>query len=608
MNYYDINMEHIKNYRDFMYKALVDAKVSTTSNRLENIELIDTRNGSKSIVIQKGLNRYRLNSSYNPQEEAKKWVSQFEFKNLHTVIAMYGFGNGVFAKEIISQMGKEDKLFIYEPSAQLLLFVLHHFDLTELITNPQIIIAIENINEFEFHHILLNSLDINNIHNQMRLTYPQYDIIFPESGILFWKELKDAHFRATVNINTQKSFGTRMIENTINNIKYIKNSNTITDLIGTIPDNLPAIVVAAGPSIGRQLEALKEAKGKSVIIAVDRILDYLLDNGIEPDFLVTIDPMKAAQYFSKRDDITIPLMCFVESNSEILDVHKGKKIICNSSDYLIKVYEDNGHIPPQLFPSASVATFAFTACIELGFKRIILVGQDLAYDGNSSHAGGIEEKLVQNNDVMMEGIHGDMIRSRFDWKMFITWYQDMLVLFPDLEVIDAKDKGAKIKGTKVMSLQEAMKLNSNQDIFYEFDINQLKPTFNQEEWENFGRYIEESVDVLDKIKSKAKEAINAFNLLIKECKVNLKSRIIDEKLRRIEKINNFIEQQPVYKLIDYYVKAQATQELTDIYQVNDNQVDDSVHTYERARCIFEAIADAADYLKPELEQVLEENF
>jgi len=602
MNYYDINMEHIKNYRDFMYKALVDAKVSTTSNRLENIELIDTRNGSKSIVIQKGLNRYRLNSSYNPQEEAKKWVSQFEFKNLHTVIAMYGFGNGVFAKEILSQMGKEDKLFIYEPSAQLLLFVLHHFDLTELITNPQIIIAIENINEFEFHHILLNSLDINNIHNQMRLTYPQYDIIFPESGILFWKELKDAHFRATVNINTQKSFGTRMIENTINNIKYIKNSNTITDLIGTIPDNLPAIVVAAGPSIGRQLEALKEAKGKSVIIAVDRILDYLLDNGIEPDFLVTIDPMKAAQYFSKRDDITIPLMCFVESNSEILDVHKGKKIICNSSDYLIKVYEDNGHIPPQLFPSASVATFAFTACIELGFKRIILVGQDLAYDGNSSHAGGIEEKLVQNNDVMMEGIHGDMIRSRFDWKMFITWYQDMLVLFPDLEVIDAKDKGAKIKGTKVMSLQEAMKLNSNQDIFYEFDINQLKPTFNQEEWENFGRYIEESVDVLDKIKSKAKEAINAFNLLIKECKVNLKSRIIDEKLRRIEKINNFIEQQPVYKLIDYYVKAQATQELTDIYQVNDNQVDDSVHTYERA------IADAADYLKPELEQVLEENF
>jgi len=391
-------------------------------------------------------------------------------------------------------------------------------------------------------------------------------------------------------------------------MKYLKNSNTITDVKEVLPKDVPAIVVAAGPSIEMQLEALKRAKGKAVIFAVDRIIDYLLDNGVEPDFIVTIDPMKKVEYFSKRDNLTIPLLCFMQSNSEILEIHKGKKIICNCSDYLVKIYEDNKHTPPQLFQSSSVATFAFTACIELGFKRIILVGQDLAYNGNVSHAGGIEEKLVSGTDVMMEGIHGDMIRSRFDWKLFITWYQDILTLYPDLEVIDAKDRGAKIKGTKVMSLQEALNLNSNTDAIYKFDIEQLKPTFDEEEWKNIGEFLENNIDVLDKIKSKSKEAINIFEALIKECKKNLKSRVIKDKLKRIEKISDFIELQPVYKLIDGYVRAQATQELTDIYQVNDNQVDDSVQTYERAKCIFEAIIEASICFKPKMEQILKDNF
>ena len=35
-----------------------------------------------------------------------------------------------------------------------------------------------------------------------------------------------------------------------------------------------------------------------------------------------------------------------------------------------------------------MATAAFSVCVALQFKRVILVGQDLAYEGNITHAGG----------------------------------------------------------------------------------------------------------------------------------------------------------------------------------------------------------------------------
>ncbi len=154
MDYYEMNMVHIKPYSESLYNALIEVNISDTSNHLENINLIDTKNGSKAIVIRTDLAQFRLNSIYNPQEEAKKWVDQFDFKNLHTVISMFGFGNGVFAREILARMGEEDVLLVYEPSAELFLYVLHHFDLTDIFSNNKIILAIEKINEFDFHHVL----------------------------------------------------------------------------------------------------------------------------------------------------------------------------------------------------------------------------------------------------------------------------------------------------------------------------------------------------------------------------------------------------------------------------------------------------------------------
>ncbi len=485
--------------------------------------------------------------------------------------------------------------------------VLHYYDITELLSNSSVIIAIENINEFDFHSMLRIKMNITNIKGVIKCIYPGYEEIFPESCILFWEEIKDAYHNAIIQANTGVLFGKVYIENTLKNLKYLPMSSTICDLKKILPKDIPAIVVAAGPSLSTQVDSLKKAKGKAVIIAVDRILDVLLDWGVIPDFVFTLDPIKPVEYFTQRQDVTIPLLAFITSNNKIWEIHKGKKIICNGSEFLEPFYIDAEKIPPRTRPSGSVATAAFTACVELGFENIILVGQDLAYQGNATHAGGVEEKIAVNNDIMVEGIDGKMVKSRYDWKEFLIWYQDFLTVYPSINVIDAKDSGAKIKGTKNMSLDEAIATYSKgQGDFCLNEDELLTQKLSTEEIDKLRDYLRNGFEQLDAIENKSKKAIKICDRLIRDNEKNILSKEIDKNLESLKSINTFILEQKIYPLMDTYVTALTTHKLTNIYQFKDDLKDDSHNAYINSKAVFEAIFETIDLIRPLLKKSIED--
>lgn len=605
MNYYEKNMECIKTSRKHLYRLMKDADIQSLSNNLDEIYSINAKDGQQVLIVKSNNIEYRLNSAYNPVEEAKRWATQFKFHNINNIVSMFGFGNGVFARVLYQNMGEQDILLIYEPSIEIFLHILYNYDITDILTNNKIVIAIENINGSDFRTVLQNFMNITNMSEQVMCVYPQYDKLFPESCLLFWKELKDSYLYTKVNINTEIVFGKKIIENVLYNIRFISNSNTLLELKNMMPKDTPAIVVAAGPSVGKQIEELKRAKGKAVIFAVDRIVDYLLDSGLEPDFIVTIDPIKPVRYFSRRTDIMIPLICFMNSNPEILEAHKGRKIFCRCNPFLDKVYTDAKKVPPEINSGTSVATTAFSACIELGFEKIILVGQDLAYDGDKTHAGESDIKQTTGRDVMVEDINGRQIRSRYDWKRFITWYQDMLTIYTEIIVIDAKEKGAKIKGTTVMSLKEALDKNCSREYGENIVCDDLETTFNSVEINSIKEYLVKNLVILSNMKSKSKQAIKLCEILIKE--VDSKKSTIkgEESLKKIGRINRYLAKQPIYGLMGCFITGLTAQDLKGMFQFTDDISGDSRKIYEKSKNVFMAIIVAADYIRPLVEKAIE---
>ncbi|MBB2184193.1 motility associated factor glycosyltransferase family protein [Lachnospiraceae bacterium MD1] len=607
MNYLENNMECIKKNRPYMYKRLIETETRDTSDQISEIKSVITKDNSKTLYIKKGTKYYRLNSIYSPSNEANIWADQFELKSLSSIISMFGFGNGEFARSLINRIRDKDILVIYEPSIEVFYHVIEEYDITDILSNMQVSFTVEKINDIEFHNTLRVVLDINNISTQIICTHPFYDKIFPESGVSFFKELKDSYYNAKININTEIAFGKRFIENTLHNIRYLRDSISIHELKSIVPTDIPAMIIAAGPSVSEQIEYIRQAKGKVVIFAVDRILEFLLENGIEPDFVVTLDPMKPVQFFSNRTDVTIPLLCFIEANHEILDRHIGKKIFCNCTDFLKQVYENINKKPPMVLSSSSVATLSCLVCVELGFTDIILVGQDLAYDGNKSHSGREEISPNTNRDIELEDIEGKPIRSRYDWKSFKIWYEDLIALKPHINIIDAKTKGAKINGSTIMPLKDVLVKYCNQEFDYNTIANININTFDQEGIYAVKHYLDKNYNNIEKIIKKAKGSIKYCNILIDE--INHKkfnSGIELQYVTKIRKNNQFIQKSSLYKLIDIYVKAVSMQDILEMNKLSEDYSENKLITYMKTKKINEAIIEAADFIKPKLEDAIKQ--
>lgn len=607
MDYFEKNMEGLKQCRKGLYLKVQEADQYLAINKLDWIQNAVAKDGELYLTIQKEAKEYRLNSSYNPRHEARKWVGQYSFNNMNTVIAMFGIGTGTFAREIMKNRGTGDLFFLYEPCPELFFYVLNHYDITDIINDNRLILTIEGMNEFEFHNQLQNAVNITNIATQMRCIHSYYDKIFPESCIKFWKELKDNLVNARTNINTGIVFGQRFIKNSLFNTKYIKDSICLMDLKEHFQTDVPAIIVAAGPSLQRNIEQLKRAKGKAYLFVVDRILDYVLDEGLEPDFIVTIDPIKPIEYFTKRTDVKIPLLCELVANWEVLDCHKGRKIVFSCNPYFTKMYERLGKTPPKLMTGASVATAAFAACVELGFKRIVLVGQDLAYDGELTHAGGVAEKIDSPGNAMVEGIGNEQVRTRRDWYAFLIWFKDMITICKEVEVIDAKDRGAKIQGATVMSLKEVIDNYCTREIPTYAVMEQNTPTFSESEMIKVKQFFLDCYEELYMIKRKAADAIKICENQISEYQRNQNNGyILNKNFKKLSKINTFIFDQAVYFLLDDFITFASANQISQLYQFSDDINKNQISTYEKSISIFQAIIDATEFVKPLMDEALEE--
>lgn len=601
MNYYNYNLEQLKKYKKNLYDKILQLEDLIID---EDIESVQAKDGNRYIQIKKDNKVIRLNSNYRPVDQAKKWVEQYKLNDMYQVITMFGLGNGMFVRELLNKVTSTDMILIYEPSKEIFIHALHSYDLSDIIVAENISLSIEGINDAEFHNVIQQAIYWINLHSQVLCQHPQYIELFEESYLNFLKEIKAQNERTIVNRNTVGYLGVYESKNTIKNIKYIKESNTVMELYDRIPKHIPAIIVAAGPSLDKNVETLKKAKGKSVIISTDRALNVLLNHEIEPDFIITLDPIKPLEYFTTREDIDIPLMYRIEANPEILDHHKGRKFIFHSERFIKNIYDRLNKSIADLNPGGSVATAAFSVCVSLGFEHIILVGQDLAYGSNNlTHAGekNIEDRYDEG--IMVQGIDGNMVKTRFDWISFINWFQDAIALYNNIDVIDATEGGAKIEGSRIMTLQQVVDNYCTEEIDCNKIVEDLPLSMSESDVKILTEYIEKSIYDLDNIKRSVQELLSISDKLITQNRRGVTSDI-DKLTNKMSKINKQILKKDIYSLLDNYISKDRTNELDNIYKLTGDEVKDREITYEKSKQIYYAIKEAVDEVKPELQSAL----
>lgn len=604
--YYDHNIQVLKEYRRTFYE-LLQGKQHIVGDIELKVDSIATRVEEKALIIEKQGIQFRLNSKYNPIEEAENWAKQFYAKNLDTVFTMFGLGSGCFVRALAKKLNHESRLLVFEPSLDIFLHVLHEYDLEDIIKNDNILIIVKDINEYELPYLVAATLTWMNLYSNKTCVHPSYDTMFEESYSMFVGVIEDNAFNNVVSMNTYEKLAKSIVKNSLINLAHFRESISIWDLNKKLPKNVPVIIAAAGPSLLKNIDELKKAKGHAIIVAVDRAYEAFIRHGIEPDFVIVLDAMKPLKHCGNVPGFTVPLLYQFEASPEILGNHNGKKIIYGYEDFIGNIYQMLGMNCPKIKTGGSVTTAAFAVFAVLGFERIVLMGCDMAYEGEKSHAGEEQDELTDDYraiNLYVEDIYGNQVKTRHDWYTFLRWFEGVIVQLKDADIIDATEGGAKIKGTRIIPIREVIEKYCNEAIDCRRIVEETEATITSDDCDAIYRYLITASEDLMKIRKLSRKALKSSSALEKNINAGNRLTQYQNDLKSISDINETIETKPIYALIDYYVYGQGTTNINQLFFMTNKEETDDLIAVKNMTHIYQIICDACDFLEPKLLEVI----
>lgn len=604
MEYYSNNLTVLKEKNIHLYHCMLEVENELKDKEEEQFCIGEARDRSNILGLKRGERMFWLDSQYSPAHEAEMWAKGFAWKGYENIVLMFGFSNGTYIRELVNE-DNVNKILIYEPSKELLYYVLCHFDVKDILESEKVMIAVER--EI-FQHYLETILTMGNIRTVQRGVLPFYQELFFESYKKYLKVIAVVNNDIVVGFNTMQHFWNTWIDNYCYNIRFLKKSTSLEKALSVFDKGNPVIIVSAGPSVSDELEGLKAAKNHILIVAVDRIVDFLMENGVEPDVIFTIDAKYRKSLMNVERVAHIPLVIGATASREITENHHGKKLWFSDCKFLGNIYEKLGKEVGNYELGTTVSSMAFAAFLSHGYKEIILVGQDLSYDGEFSHAGGIKEEVAYlKKEYNIAGIHGTIVRTRDDWYTMLRWYNGILARYQNVKVYDAKSRGAQINHTINIRLKEFVEQYQWQTIDYRKKLVELEPTFNSEEWKTVLTELHNGVENLKTGKEKTLNAIKCCERLIKGLEEHLELSKEDEKdLQEVQETNDFIQNQAVFALLSSYIDNYFREAMYALNEKEGNIQLDAKKVYMATIIQMQAVQYGADYLYPKLGQAIKQ--
>jgi hypothetical protein len=280
---------------------------------------------------------------------------------------------------------------------------------------------------------------------------------------------------------TRFEFEERWAENIFRNIHKIFAGPAVSGLFGRFR-GYPGIIVSAGPSLRKNIDALAEFRDRALIVAVDTAFLVMARKGLAPHMVMTLDAQKySLKHFQGTGSCEPVLVADLVSYPRITDNYAGTTVFSTTSKYysdldgtmrreptpMVNWIERYTQPIGDIQSGGSVATSAFDLLRTLGCAPIIFVGQDLAYTGREIHCTGTyhnsewipRTSRFLNLDTINQGVirrrkikyveayggHGRVI-SDYVFDLYRGWFEDSAskVGFP---LVNATEGGARIRNT-----------------------------------------------------------------------------------------------------------------------------------------------------------------
>jgi len=523
------------------YAALMarypDLALTLSMVKIENYQLAKIENCLPNVILPDGSFYYLGNMIQYCEEQFKG----FEANNVKIpVFCSFGLGYEVlYWLQFKSKEHQTQGVIIFEKDIELFQCAMNVTDLTQLISNPgihffvgvpldQLYTKLREHYQKEMQQMLMCGA------TQPLFLYPAMkigkDYYIQAMQILF-----EAMYHNIQNFGNCPEDSLIGLENMLDNVSEIVNNPGINLLYDKFKGK-PAIIVAAGPSLKKNMHLLKGLEDKALIISVDASFKYLMKNGIKPHMVTSLErEHEVQQFFDNFDPEEVKdvymTACPVLFNHVYKSYTGPQIIVYRNFDHFKWLEIDRGILDIKL----SSSNMAFKIAEALGCDPIILVGQDLAYgEDGETHVTEVPFSSEGEGIFFVKGNVSDQVKTNTGWYNFLRAYEVDITQHKG-SVINCTEGGAFIPGCHVAPFAETIE----RFMHVPFDpLEIIKENLSQ--FNSVANDLEKLKGIVEKTESDVRSIIDLCIVGAESCKKHKEELEIGPALERLAEIRQEI--------------------------------------------------------------------
>jgi len=447
----------------------------------ENIKYhtVSTRENVPALIVNSGGREFPLHSRMYPTKESKSFEKMFEPERYDTVLIL-GTGLGYHLIGIEPLITKYRKVILIDIISGIESEILKNEKTSFLCKNENVYfltgMTLDYIEE-KLHKLI----DMENTRGISVLDHPASIRVFDSYYTGVRAVIENIINRKAASGATKKAFGTMYLKNAVKNLEQIHRFGSVSDLFGNFSP-YHALVIASGPSLEYHISSILEHRECFFIIAVDSAVPVLLERGIIPDFMISVDPQAYICEHLLGCDLSLVFSVFsITSSSHAVsiftgDMTAGRVLLSFNSHPLSQVIDQLYNEPAGSVDSAtgSVAGDAVNLAYRLGFRKIGLLGCDFSFSDYVIYSRGTAyqrrySKIFQNRfqnaetsnfNYIMKSSRGYKCCGRFSRRSFDQYriaLEDFIRQQGIKNLYSINGKGIPLKGAPETEFREFLK-------------------------------------------------------------------------------------------------------------------------------------------------------
>ena len=537
------NSELLKRHFPDFYKKAVYVDYTYSSLKISSLN-------DEKLFLQSPSCSCFLHSTYNVDREMQELFREAD--DPEQILIIFGLGMGYCLDYIQKQKIRYRKVLVLEPFNNIFREMLKWRDLELLLKKRAVSLSIFNDVRQIMPQIMGQVMTSRKVKFVYHMSYRSiYSEVYQEISRIFSDE-KMAFLSSTNTINYFLN------EWTENQLMSIAKKQPDAAVLNNKFENIPAVIVSAGPSLENRIDELKEIQDKALIIAPGTGARICKQKGIKAHVAIAMDSQKAeADIF--RDSSVETLVGSYRLHPEVDRVFPNRLLrMTISNDFIAQYYQHYLNLPVDTVSDhASVSSTAVDFAVRLGCNPIILVGQDLCYYDNKSHAGKQKDSLPESTRKILQeatDINGERVYTipgylavRRDMELLNLKYRNSHTIInatqaglgmPGIENRDFRDVIDRYIATADCNVQkiieEALNQGSKEDIYGDVDINA------------FYQHVLDEIDKLENINENKRDQLNHLHRLLE---TDAKDARLQDNMLAVQEINRQLQENAFYQQV-----------------------------------------------------------